>query len=361
VSGAWWYGETQKAKKPSAFLEELADWGEESGRARVDRGPEVDEENPLIGYRERLVRDWPGPARPDESDALFPEGWRRAALAASIAGVVPADGPGLEAFAELAGANRAVASRVLEREAAEAARVIALPGQVGVSALVDYARCPKLFYWSAVRPLPRFSGPFARIGTEVHRWIETRSSGQTTLLELDDRPDLTAEEVAGEPGRIERLRQSFLDSRFAEVVPLHAERPFVLRVEEFVVGGRIDAIYARPDGGWEVVDYKTGSRPSDETIANLQLDVYALACAEVWGKAAEDLTLTYLYLASGEAVSHPAGDLAAVRERVLGLLRSIAAAQFDPTPGPQCRWCDFRPFCDAGKAWLAANGGTPAA
>jgi DNA helicase-2/ATP-dependent DNA helicase PcrA len=356
VSGAWWYGETQRAKKPSRFLEELAEWAADTGHATVNLGPEPDDENPLIGYRERLVRDWPGRARADDADGLFADGPRRAALEASRGGVAAA-GPAEDAaaFEEAADANRAIAQRLIVLEQAEAAGTIALPGQVGVSGLVDYARCPKLFYWSAVRPLPRFSGPYARIGTEIHRWIETRSSGQTSLMEVDDRPDLTAEELAGEPGRIDRLRQAFLDSRFAEVVPLHAERPFVLRLEEFVVGGRIDAVYETTDGKWEIVDYKTGSRPKDESIANLQLDVYALACADVWGKTADDLRLTYLYLGTGEAVTRECGDLGAVRERVLALLRSIAAARFDPTPGEQCRWCDFRTFCDAGKAWLAAN------
>ena len=38
----------------------------------------------------RFVRDWPGPARPDDSDALFPEGWRRSAAGAVRLGAVPA-------------------------------------------------------------------------------------------------------------------------------------------------------------------------------------------------------------------------------------------------------------------------------
>jgi hypothetical protein len=36
-------------------------------------------------------------------------------------------------------------------------------------------------------------------------------------------------------------------------------------------------------------------------------------------------------------------------------LGGISTEAFDPTPGPQCRWCDFLSFCGAGKAWLAAN------
>jgi hypothetical protein len=87
----------------------------------------------------------------------------------------------------------------------------------------------------------------------------------------------------------------------------------------------------------------------------LQLDIYGLACVEIWGRRPEDLTLTYLYLASGEEVSHPMGDPAEVRARVGASLGAIARGEFEPTPGPQCRFCDFRPFCDAGQAWLAAD------
>src|SRR5581483_2940692 len=63
-----------------------------------------------------------------------------------------------------------------------------------------------------------------RIGTEIHSWIERKSAGQATLLELEEEPDLTAEELAGQPGKIRQLREAFLSSRFANAVPLYAER-----------------------------------------------------------------------------------------------------------------------------------------
>jgi RecB family exonuclease len=202
-----------------------------------------------------------------------------------------------------------------------------------------------------VRPLPRFSGPAARIGTEIHRWIERRASGQGQLLESDDPVDLTHEELAGDPGRVERLRQSFLASRFAGAIPLFAERPFLLRVGAFTVGGRIDAIYGAPDGPWEVVDWKTGAG----IAAPMQLELYGLACVEIWGKRPEDLTLSYCYLAKDEIVSQPMGDPVDVRARVEAALTAIGDGAFDPIPGAWCTHCDFRGFCDAGKAWLAAN------
>ncbi|HSL67934.1 MAG TPA: PD-(D/E)XK nuclease family protein, partial [Actinomycetota bacterium] len=166
-------------------------------------------------------------------------------------------------------------------------------------------------------------------------------------------PDLTAEELVGEPGKLERLQRTFSESRFASGPPLFAERPFLLYLGGFVVGGRIDAIFGAPDGPWEVVDYKTGRRPPlEDTLAGLQLDLYALACTDVWGKKAEDLTLTYFYLATGEEVSRLAGDLARTRERALEAVEGVAAREFQPIPGEQCRWCDFLSFCDAGRAYV---------
>jgi DNA helicase-2/ATP-dependent DNA helicase PcrA len=228
-----------------------------------------------------------------------------------------------------------------------------VPATIAVSGVVDYARCPKRFYWSYVRPLPRFSGPAARIGTEIHRWIERRSSGQTTLIDLDESPDLTPEELAGEPGRMERLRQAFMGSRFAGRVPLFAERAFLLHVDGHVLRGRIDAIYGDPDGAWEIVDYKTGRRPDPgDPLTRLQLDVYALACTTVWGKRPEDLRLVYLYLGEGAEDSWPADDPETIRTRLASSLAGMAAGEFDPVPGEHCRWCDFRAFCPPGRAFV---------
>jgi DNA helicase-2/ATP-dependent DNA helicase PcrA len=366
VSASTWYGENVNAKGPSAFFAELAAWGSAGGEATVTVAagdPADDEQNPMLGQRLNLVRDWPGPARPDDTDPLFTTGWRSAAVEAVAEGAVQAalvdalEGEDRGTFERAAGQRRQLASHLREREAAEggpgAERV---PQTVGASAVITYAQCPKRFYWSNVRPLPRFSGPAARIGTEIHAWIERRARGQGQLLEMDDRPDLTDEELAGDPGRVERLRDAFMTSRFADVIPLFAERAFLLRLGASSVGGRIDAIFGAVDGPWEVVDWKTGRKPSSaDPTAGLQLDIYGLAAVEIWGKAASEVTLTYFYLASGEEVTRSMDDPDVVRRRVMASLDAIGAGEFDPTPGSWCRHCDFRSFCDAGTAWLAAQ------
>src|SRR5206468_3621407 len=137
--------------------------------------------------------------------------------------------------------RRTLAIHLRERDQAARAALgtAGTPATVSVSGLMDYAGCPKRFYWSAIRPLPRFSGPAARRGTRVHAWIERRSIGQETLFELDEPPDMAPEELTGEPGKEERLRETFLSSRFNRERPLFTERPFLLSIDGYVVNGRI--------------------------------------------------------------------------------------------------------------------------
>jgi DNA helicase-2/ATP-dependent DNA helicase PcrA len=366
ASSAVWYGETLKARKIGLFLIELMTWARRTGHAdTLVEGEESaeSEQNPLAGYRQRFVREWPGPARPDDADSLFPQGWRRAALEAAGEGKVASsllsnlDEGDRSEYERLAAERRTLARHLKEQEITTRA-TRRPPDAVSVGSVIDYARCPKRFYWSAVRPLPRFSGPSARIGSQIHAWIERESSGQASLLELEEEPDLTSEELAGKPGRIRQLREAFLASRFAGAVPLYAERPFILSLGGLVVNGRIDAIYGAHDGPWEVVDYKTGQKPAEgDRLSTLQLELYGLACIDVWRKRPEELTLTYLYLSTGDEVSQPLGDPAQVRTRVLAWLQGIREARFDPTPGQHCRWCDFLSFCDAGRRFTEGSPG----
>ena len=60
------------------------------------------------------------------------------------------------------------------------------------------------------------------------------------------------------------------------------EVPFEMPVGDTVVRGRIDAVFAEPDGGATVVDWKTGEPPRGAEAmrqAAVQLAVYRLAWA----------------------------------------------------------------------------------
>jgi ATP-dependent exoDNAse (exonuclease V) beta subunit len=79
------------------------------------------------------------------------------------------------------------------------------------------------------------------------------------------------------------------------------------------VTGRIDAIFEREDGVWEIVDYKTGSSEPDP----LQLAIYERAVEQIWGKQAESRWL----LLRGGIEENPA-----ITPGVHDVIRRIASA-----------------------------------
>ncbi len=314
---------------PSLFFSEIATF---PGVEKIEMVTEAPEPNPLIDRRAERASRWPRPAKPD-ADPLFPDG--------------------------IAVAVQQARERVEIDETLfplEPAAAIPRPRGLPVTALVTYARCPKRFYWSYVRPLPRRGSAAARIGTVFHSWLEQQGKGQITLVDpeaYDDR------EPHPDDGRYQHLRSVYAASRFAERVPAFTERPFALVIGDTVVQGRIDAIFSESDGRWEIVDWKTGRAPEPEQADTVQLDLYALAAQEIWGKRAEDLRLTFLFLGGDTPVeiSLDAEPASSIRARLEATIGSISAQRFEPIVGPTCRFCDFRRDCTEGRAWLAEQEG----
>jgi DNA helicase-2/ATP-dependent DNA helicase PcrA len=61
-----------------------------------------------------------------------------------------------------------------------------------------------------------------------------------------------------------------------------------------LVRGRIDAVY-KTDNGFEVIDWKTGSKELGESAA-VQLAVYRLAWAKLQGVAVESVSAAFHYV-----------------------------------------------------------------
>jgi DNA helicase-2/ATP-dependent DNA helicase PcrA len=234
------------------------------------------------------------------------------------------------------------------------------PPALSVTGLVTYARCPKQFYWTVVRPLPRRSSAAARLGTEIHRWIEQRAGRQLALIEPDagTDDDLDPDRLSGEPGVAAALRSSFLSSPWSALDPVRVEAPFVLAVGGHLIRGRVDAVYER-DGRTELVDFKTGRAAADgDRAAGTQLDLYGLAAIDAWGADPGRLRTTYCYLRTDGpprlVVSDwDPGTVDQVRARLGATLDALAASRFGPTAGPWCRGCDFLSFCPAGQEQTA--------
>ena len=78
--------------------------------------------------------------------------------------------------------------------------------------------------------------------------------------------------------------------------------------------GRIDAVFPRDDGGWTVVDWKTGAQPvgPESEVRAVQLATYVLAFARLRGVDPSRVDAAFFYAADGVTVRPAVPD-----ERIL--------------------------------------------
>ena len=234
--------------------------------------------------------------------------------------------------------------------------------------LVTYAQCPKKYFWTRVEPLPRRYSYVTRRGTRIHRQIELHHQGKVPLLEPDsEEPDLAGDDRPVESSTGPGPFEVFLESRFSGMQTQWLEKAFNLRLGgNFLVRGRIDAVYRRGAGDWEIVDFKSGQPPAEDPHSTrlAQMQVYALAVSEVpeLGPPPSNLSVTIAYLGGGRLREVPSAEpvdrawLASSRTRLEGMARSIVDQQWDPTPSPECSKCDFYSLCPEGKTFITSIG-----
>ncbi len=91
------------------------------------------------------------------------------------------------------------------------------------------------------------------------------------------------------------------------IKPLNLEQLFNIRLTpSFKIGGKIDRVDETPDGKIEIIDYKTGKRPSEKEIKeNLQMTLYALAATDrgIYNKKPEDVILSFIFFDLSEKIS----------------------------------------------------------
>ena len=131
-----------------------------------------------------------------------------------------------------------------------------------------------------------------------------RRFGATRLLDLDELPG-AADTDAGPDTDLATLQDAFLRSSWADRNPTEVEVPFETSVAGTVLRGRIDAVFTDPDGGWTVIDWKTGAEPSaaNEKAVVMQLAAYRLAWAELMDVPIERVRAAFHYVRTGRTIA----------------------------------------------------------
>lgn len=336
MSAHWWSRTVATPRGPSDFFTEVVaavdgepvHWAERPG-ATVNPLTEVAAtalwpRDPLTGRREaveegaqlvRVARHFgPATVRPSEPSPLT-----GSPTAATDGTAIDPDGWDRDI-------NALVAERRADRQRHQQ---VPLPDSISVSALVAMAADPQRLARQLRRPVPQPPAVAMRRGTAFHSWLEHHYAGDA-LLDLDELPGSDDRDALPDD-TLDMLRAAFLESAWAARTPYGQEVSFSTVVDGLPVRGRIDAIFADPDGGWTVVDWKTGRVPGAEAAAAgaVQLAVYRLAWADLTGTPLERVRAAFHYVADGVTVA-PA-DLYGKAELAEMIRRATSA---EPTADP---------------------------
>jgi DNA helicase-2/ATP-dependent DNA helicase PcrA len=150
----------------------------------------------------------------------------------------------------------------------------------------------------------------------------------------------------------EALRLYWERERVSESEPVWLERKFDFKVADHHVRGRVDRVDRLPGGEYELIDYKTGERKTEEDLdSDLQLALYRLAAREAWN--IEAAFASYDYVLDADKVPAPMrpDDAERVERTVVTVGEGVLSQDFEPRPSPSvCSWCDYRLICPAAES-----------
>ncbi len=232
---------------------------------------------------------------------------------------------------------------------------------LSASDIETYRGCPLRYKFARVLRVPQEPTLNQRFGILVHQVLERYHQlsiesldGLLELLEAGWRRggfSYSDEELQLRTKAGVALRRYY--ERVAEepVEPVWFERGFSFRIGAHTLRGRVDRVDKLADGGYELIDYKTGRPRSAAALReDVQLSLYAVGAREAW-----DLDATqqaYLYVLDDEKVRVPSSEIDGdwIADTVQTVAGGILAQDFEPTPSyAVCSMCDYRIACPAAE------------
>jgi DNA helicase-2/ATP-dependent DNA helicase PcrA len=249
-----------------------------------------------------------------------------------------------------------------------------LPEHFSYSQLAAFEKCPLQYKFSFILKVPTRGKAAFSFGHTMHNTLakflrETSKSGQENLFgeksannaSLDKLLKIYDKEWVDEWYESKKQRDEYykkgkesLKEFFDQATKnppnvlkiageLAIELPFNLKVGEYTLYGVIDRI-DELGSGVSIIDYKTGE--SKDKPDKDQLLIYQIAAQEVL--QLEPKQLSYYYLDDGKVVSFlgTEKETEEKKEKILEQINKIKNSEFEPTPGWQCQYCDFKDICD---------------
>jgi DNA helicase II / ATP-dependent DNA helicase PcrA len=232
---------------------------------------------------------------------------------------------------------------------------------LSASDIETYRLCPLKYKFGRVFRIPQESTINQRFGIALHtvleRFHKSPDAGRELLFELFESSwrrggfgDSDDELQFRERG-IEALERYWENTRDEDGEPVWFERSFSFQLGPHVIRGRVDRVDRRPDGSYEVIDYKTGrSKTAAELRSDVQLSIYQMGARESWGVETSAHSYYYVMTAEKVPVAHSDEELDRVRATIEEIGAGISRQDFQPTPTQEiCSFCDFRIICPAAE------------
>jgi DNA helicase II / ATP-dependent DNA helicase PcrA len=146
------------------------------------------------------------------------------------------------------------------------------------------------------------------------------------------------------------LKIYYETNKDSTVKPIGLEKSFKLSVGGIKFYGRIDRIDKIPEGGVEIIDYKTGKTKTQKQVdKDEQVGFYAIAARDALGM--QPKKLTYYFIEENKRVSttRTPEQLDALRDKTQETIADIKTGDFAPSPSMLCNWCDYNTICP--HAW----------
>jgi DNA helicase-2/ATP-dependent DNA helicase PcrA len=233
---------------------------------------------------------------------------------------------------------------------------------LSASDIETYRTCPLKYKFARVFRIPSEPTLNQRFGILVHQVLERYHSGATlpglpellNLLEAgwrrggfgdsEEERQLRAKATQA----LVRYHDRFRDE---DAEPVWFERSFQFRMGPHLLRGRVDRVDRLPDGGYELIDYKTGRPKSAAQLReDVQLSLYAVGARESWQLDAAQQAYYYVLDDEKVPVERSEEDRDWITDTVLEVAEGIESQGFEPTPSwTACSMCDYRIACPAAE------------
>ena len=235
------------------------------------------------------------------------------------------------------------------------------------SQIDTFNTCPLQYKYRYQIKIPVPPTAAASFGTSMHlslqRFYERRKKGEK--LNLDQLMKILDEVWIplgyGTRQYEEKMRkrglkmlEEFFDKFYdPKIVPANLEYLFKVKITPFLrIGRKIDRVYIHSDGKLEIVDYKTGRKPTNKEIKeNLQMTVYTLAVTDrgIYNKKPEEVILSFYFFDAHEKISstRTQEQLMEAKKILQDTAKNIEESAFQPKVGPWCDFCDYKLICPA--------------